>query len=33
MKPTNPKDAIGSAKAPISTVSAPVIMEMGLGML
>ena len=32
-KQTNPKDAIGSAKAPISTVSAPVIMEMGLGML
>lgn len=32
-KETNPKDNIGIKKAPLSTVSAPVIMEMGLGML
>lgn len=32
-KDTNPKDAIGVTKVPASTVSAPVIMEMGLGML
>lgn len=32
-KETNPKDAIGSFKAPISTVSARVMAEVGLGML
>jgi hypothetical protein len=32
-KDTNPKDAVGTGKAPISTVSAPVIAEVGLAML
>lgn len=32
-KDTNPKDAVGIKKAPISTVSAPVIMEIGIAML
>ena len=33
VKDTNPKDAVGIKKAPLSTVSGPVIMEMGLAML
>jgi hypothetical protein len=32
-KDTNPKDAVGIRKAPISTVSGAVITEMGLAML
>lgn len=32
-KSTNPKDAVGTKKAPISTISAPVILEVGLAML
>lgn len=32
-KETNPKDAVGVSKVPASTVSAPVIAELGLGML
>ena len=32
-KATNPKDAVGIKKVPLSTVSSKVIMEMGLGML
>ena len=32
-KETNPKDAVGIRKVPLSTVSAPVLMEIGLGML
>lgn len=32
-KPTNPKDSVGVKKAPLSTVSAPVMMEVGLAML
>jgi hypothetical protein len=32
-KDTNPKDAMGTGKAPISTVSAPVMAEVGLAML
>lgn len=32
-KNTNPKDAVGTEKVPMSTVSAPVIAEMGLAML
>lgn len=32
-KDTNPKDAIGSSKVPISTVPAAVIAEIGLAML
>ncbi len=32
-KDTNPKDAVGTGKAPISTVSAVVIAEIGLAML
>ena len=32
-KPTNPKDAVGINKVPMSTVSAPVLAEVGLGML
>lgn len=32
-KPTNPKDAIGIRKAPMSTVSAAVLSEMGVAML
>jgi hypothetical protein len=31
-KPTNPKDAFDIRKAPLSTVSAPVLMEVGVGM-
>lgn len=32
-KPTNPKDAVGIRKVPLSTVSSPVLLEIGLGML
>lgn len=32
-KDTNPKDAVGVRKAPLSTVPAQVIMEIGLGLL
>ena len=32
-KPTNPKDAVGIKKAPMSTVSAAVLAEVGVGML
>jgi hypothetical protein len=32
-KATNPKDAIGIRKAPLSTVPMGVIVEMGVGML
>lgn len=32
-KDTNPKDAIGIAKVPLSTVSAPVLGELGLAMM
>lgn len=32
-KDTNPKDAVGIKKAPISTVSGPVIAELGIAML
>lgn len=32
-KPSNPKDSVGIKKAPLSTVSAPVIMEIGVAML
>ncbi len=32
-KDTNPKDAVGIKKVPMSTVSAPVLMEVGLGMM
>jgi len=32
-KKTNPKDAIGVRKAPLSVVSAPVMAEVGVGML
>lgn len=33
LKDTNPKDAIGVAKVPLSTVSAPVLGELGLAMM
>lgn len=33
IKDTNPKDAVGTKKAPMSTVSAPVMMAVGLAML
>jgi hypothetical protein len=33
VKDSNPKDAVGIKKAPFSTVSAPVIAEIGLAML
>ena len=33
LKDTNPKDAVGVKKAPVSTVSGAVIAEIGLGML
>jgi hypothetical protein len=33
VKDSNPKDAIGIKKAPLSTVSMPVVMEVGLAML
>ena len=32
-KLTNPKDAVGIRKVPMSCVSAPVVMEMALGMM
>lgn len=32
-KPTNPKDAVGVAKAPLSTVPANVLAEVGVAML
>lgn len=32
-KPSNPKDSVGIAKAPMSTVSAPVMAEVGVAML
>lgn len=32
-KDTNPKDAVGVKKVPLSTVPAPVMMEVGLAML
>lgn len=32
-KDTNPKDAVGTKKAPLSTVSGPVMMEIGVAML
>jgi len=32
-KPSNPKDALGILKVPFSTVSAPVLAEVGVGML
>jgi len=33
VKDSNPKDAVGTKKAPMSTVSAPVMMEVGVAML
>jgi hypothetical protein len=33
VKESNPKDAVGTKKAPMSTVSAPVMMEVGVAML
>jgi hypothetical protein len=33
LKPTNPKDAIGSTKPPVSTVPFPLIAELGLAWL
>lgn len=33
LKDTNPKDAVGVKKAPLSTVSAPVLFELGTAML
>src|ERR1700761_3416714 len=33
IKRSNPKDAVGTGKVPVSTVSAPVIAEVGLAML
>lgn len=33
IKDSNPKDTVGCKKVPMSTVSAPVLMEMGLAML
>ena len=33
IKPTNPKDALGVRKVPFSTISAPVIAELGVAML
>jgi Domain of unknown function (DUF5664) len=32
-KPTNPKDALGIKKVPMSTISAPVLAELGVAML
>lgn len=32
-KPTNPKDTVGIKKAPLSTVSAPVMAEVGVAMM
>lgn len=33
VKDTNPKDGVGIKKAPLSTISAPVLMEIGVAML
>jgi len=33
IKDTNPKDAVGIKKVPMSVISAPVLMEIGLGMM
>jgi hypothetical protein len=33
VKETNPKDIVGTKKAPMSTVSAPVLAELGVAML
>lgn len=33
MKDINPKDAVGSAKVPMSNVPAPVLMEVGIAMM
>lgn len=33
LKDTNPKDALGIAKVPFSTISAPVLGELGLAMM
>jgi len=33
VKDTNPKDAVGTGKVPFSTISAPVMAEVGLAML
>lgn len=33
IKDTNPKDAVGTKKPPMSTVSAPVVLELGTAML
>lgn len=33
LKPSNPKDIVGSRKAPLSVVPFPVIAEVGLGLL
>lgn len=33
LKPSNPKDACGIKKAPMSCVPLPVLMELGLGMM
>lgn len=33
LKDTNPKDAVGVKKAPVSTISGPVIAELGVAML
>lgn len=33
IKPSNPKDAFGTKKVPLSTIPAPVLMEVGAGML
>ena len=33
LKQTNPKDAVGTKKAPVSTVSMPFILSVGLAML
>ncbi len=32
-KPSNPKDSVGVKKVPMSTISAPVMLEVGLAML
>lgn len=32
-KPSNPKDVVGVRKAPLSTLSWPVVFEMGVGMM
>jgi hypothetical protein len=33
IKDTNPKDALGISKVPVSTISGPVLMEVGLAMM